>query len=905
MELFLQTLLRLSVLGSLLAAVLAALRPLLRSRVSRKAAYYLWLLVLLRLCVPVGIGLSVPVPAEVPGVPDAPAVPAAPGIPELRDSEEDPRPAPEPAHTEGGTYLPASPLPDAPDPPEAPDAPLPPDSPDWSREPGFWAAVWAAGAAVSAGWFLLGYRRASRMVRRSAGPAAPEAEAALRALNPGVRVELTESPAVRSPLLLGAFRPVIVLPAGVTDEARLRDILSHELIHVGRHDLLFKWFAAAVTSLHWFNPVMLLVRREIGRCCELSCDEAVMAGMDAPARRHYGETLLELAAHAPRGLGSLAVTLCEEKKQLKERLYCIVKYRKSGPMVIFLSLALAAVIGACSLVNDVKTVSPDAPDTPPEEEPRKEDSGPPVLCELDGGLTLAVPEDMAEQMEVVTGGIEDAPFWGNLAAFFEKESYVEALEDRNFEGGGYLFGISRSTPAEYEEYLAHGSVGPRPFATDSAGNYYMYTSAEALDYNYESHGIDTQKRYETRQRLKARAGVILSDFISRNGLEPFSFLNTYAEILYRRIVQETAQDSRDYDFTARVEHDGRTDGFHITGENGYNVAFVGNYLTLSYHWTEAEESEWLALEDPGTVLTLISADGETSLRCRSGDDMAALTMDGETRYAHVWDPETPEDPDPHLMYSLFSFMLTIPDNAFSSSAWDGTADGSLSPEEAAAVLAESVAERYRNTPDWLAWKPLDFQVESVKVIDIYKGEEPNFCFWGNFALRLDDPSHMQWQAGSGLDEAVAEGPYAGYFNWAREIMVEKNSAGNWYIADYGTGGYSVNLSGWSMSSGLENSLEKASLEELADLFFLTEGWSHDYLLPAYICQRPAEELAGLNDLLARHTEADAQEFCRALAAYFNAGFGESSYDTLRSLEDLNALLSPAWQAYTADVPPLE
>lgn len=897
MELFLRTLLRLSVLGSLLAAALAVLRPLLRGRVSRRAAYYLWLLVLLRLCVPVGIGLSVPVAAEVPGIPDAPSVPAVPDVPELWDSQEVSRPTPEPAHD--GTALPASPLPDAPDLPEVPDAPLPPNPPDWSREPGFWAAVWAAGALVSVGWFLLGYWRVSGTVLRSAGEVSPEARAVLREMAGESRVELVESEAVSTPLLLGVVRPVIVLPVGVTDPARLRDILDHELTHVRRHDLALKWFAALVTSLHWFNPVMLLVRREIGRCCELACDEAVMEGMDETARRHYGETLLELAAHAPRGLGSLAVTLCEEKKQLKERLLCIARFKKSGPMVIFLSLVLAAVVGACSLVNDVKTVTPDAPepsDMPPEEEPQKEDSEPPVLYELDGGLTLAIPADIADRLLVFTSG-KECEYWSNDVSVFEKESY-EAAE--GMEGVGYLFGITRYTSEQYEESLSGDGSGISPFATDGA-SYYMHTFATDVQFyrNSDSYeNVDFTPWYE----LEDRVGGILEDFVTRNSLTPYSSLNQYAEVLYQNITKETTPDSRDYDFIARVEHNGQFDEFHITGENGYNVAFVGNYL-WTYEWQEAEESEWLALANPGTVLTLISADGETSIRCRSGDDMAALTSNGETRYAHVWSPDMPEDPDPHLMYSLFSFMLTIPDDAFNQQVWTGTVDGSLSPADAATALAEQVAENYRNTPDWLDWKPLDFQVESVKVIDVYKGEEPNFCFWGNFGLRLDDPNYMQWQAGSGLDEAVAEGPYAGYFSWAREIMVEKNSSGDWYIADYGTGGYSVEFPGWSWSSGVENSLDNASLEELADLFLMTEGWSHDYLLPAYICQRPAEELAGLNDLLARHTEAEAQDLCRTLAAYFNAGFGESNHDTLHSVEDLNALLSPVYQAYTADVPP--
>ena len=57
---FLSGLLRLSLLGSLLAALLLLLRPLLRGRVSHTLLYALWLLVLLRLCLPVGITLSLP-----------------------------------------------------------------------------------------------------------------------------------------------------------------------------------------------------------------------------------------------------------------------------------------------------------------------------------------------------------------------------------------------------------------------------------------------------------------------------------------------------------------------------------------------------------------------------------------------------------------------------------------------------------------------------------------------------------------------------------------------------------------------------------------------------------------------------------------------------------------------------
>lgn len=345
---FLSGLLRLSLLGSLLAALLLLLRPLLRGRVSHTLLYTLWLFVLLRLCLPVGITLTLPsgpaqseeqaaitfLPADV--VPEGTAAPLSPG---QGSGTESPVPAP------------------------APDA-----KPAFSRTerintPGFWAALWGMGALLSLGWYGTGYFRFSKRARRTMGEPSPAALAVLRELNPAGRVKLAESPLAASPLLIGPIKPLILLPPGLTDAEQLRDILAHELTHARRRDLLYKWFAAAVTSLHWFNPLMILVRREIGRLCELSCDEAATAGMDAAGRRHYGETLLALAAAPAKG-SLLAATLCEEKDRLRERLGSIALPAKKGAAAMALSGLLAAVVCGCALISGAQSSAPVLPSTP-------------------------------------------------------------------------------------------------------------------------------------------------------------------------------------------------------------------------------------------------------------------------------------------------------------------------------------------------------------------------------------------------------------------------------------------------------------------------------------------------------------------------------------------------------------
>ena len=92
---------------------------------------------------------------------------------------------------------------------------------------------------------------------------------------------------------------------------------------------------------------------------------------------------------------------------MKERLACIVKYKKSGPRVLFLSLVLAAVLGACAMVTGVKPVTPDTPELPEAEEQVPEEEQEfledVTLYELDGGLTIAFPNDIVDQLIIKPG----------------------------------------------------------------------------------------------------------------------------------------------------------------------------------------------------------------------------------------------------------------------------------------------------------------------------------------------------------------------------------------------------------------------------------------------------------------------------------------------------------------------
>ena len=154
-----------------------------------------------------------------------------------------------------------------------------------------------------------------------------------------------------TPLLIGLYRPMIVLPDREYTDAQLRFVLLHELIHYHRKDIVIKCLSAIACAVHWYNPIAWFVRRKINRACELACDEAVIRSLDAEGKQNYGDTLIYVATDSKTPHTVLSTTMCEEKKALKERLHSIMKSRKHTRIATAVSVLLIAVaiLAACVL----------------------------------------------------------------------------------------------------------------------------------------------------------------------------------------------------------------------------------------------------------------------------------------------------------------------------------------------------------------------------------------------------------------------------------------------------------------------------------------------------------------------------------------------------------------------------
>ncbi len=221
-----------------------------------------------------------------------------------------------------------------------------------------WAkALWLAGAAVCAVFFLGGHVLCLRRYREALPLDDPAVDRFCRQFMPRRQVSVRLCQRISTPLTFGLFRPVILLPAGLDtgDRRQLSFILAHELTHIRRLHIPFKYLLTAAVCLHWFNPLAWVMYILAGRDVELVCDEAVLR-QTRRGRADYALTLLALEERRTMdpllsGFGAKAV---------RERIEQIMRFRPSGAV----SLAVAAAL-VLSSVTVFASAAESAPLSPP------------------------------------------------------------------------------------------------------------------------------------------------------------------------------------------------------------------------------------------------------------------------------------------------------------------------------------------------------------------------------------------------------------------------------------------------------------------------------------------------------------------------------------------------------------
>ncbi len=276
-----------SVSGAAMILVITLIRAVFIHKLPKKAFVILWETAILRLLLPIRIPLATSVF----------------NLSERLIPRETPRPVPYIA-VGGDGYL------------EIAKARDMSDVPDWETVRLVGTVILAA---VFIGLYILSFRR-YRFAER-VDIALPEEPRLCR------RVEVRVCGGISSPLTYGLVKPVILLPKAFdpSNSERLKFVLTHELTHIKRFDILRKIAVIIAVCAHWFNPLAWVMFVLFNRDIELACDDAVIGKIGRENRRKYAMALIAMLDNSPGFPHNYF-----SKSAVEERIASISRHRKKS-----------------------------------------------------------------------------------------------------------------------------------------------------------------------------------------------------------------------------------------------------------------------------------------------------------------------------------------------------------------------------------------------------------------------------------------------------------------------------------------------------------------------------------------------------------------------------------------------
>lgn len=319
---------------SALILVVLLVRAIFKNRVPKRMVYTLWLVVLVKLCLP-GTLVSLPV---------LPAEEAAAPVQRV-ELPAQPLPAQQPAQA---VTQPQTPVQQPVSP--AQEAAKPAAKPLTATQ--IFQIVWAGGSALLGFWLFGTWLVFTVRLHKSR-----------RFLGRHGRTRIYISSTVKSPCLAGLV-PAVYLTEDVLQTDSTELILRHELTHLRHLDFLWSLCRTAAVIVYWWNPFIWLAAILSKRDAELACDEAVAAGLSDAQRLVYARAIL---AQAPRKAAALSLA----GPPVRERILFLTKKQRTSALCVILAVLLVVSAAGCSITELTRQKSGEI--TLPEETPVMEE----------------------------------------------------------------------------------------------------------------------------------------------------------------------------------------------------------------------------------------------------------------------------------------------------------------------------------------------------------------------------------------------------------------------------------------------------------------------------------------------------------------------------------------------------
>lgn len=158
---------------------------------------------------------------------------------------------------------------------------------------------------------------------------------------------------VQTPCLFGLLHPSIYITEEVAaDETVLRHSLAHELTHYRHRDHLWAALRGLCLALHWYNPLVWVAAVLSQQDGELCCDEATVKRLGEGERASYGRTLLAVTCQGRTN--PLLTATSMTGSGIRERIILLAKRPKTALYTLTAVILIAAIAVGCTFTGAQK-----------------------------------------------------------------------------------------------------------------------------------------------------------------------------------------------------------------------------------------------------------------------------------------------------------------------------------------------------------------------------------------------------------------------------------------------------------------------------------------------------------------------------------------------------------------------
>lgn len=179
----------------------------------------------------------------------------------------------------------------------------------------------------------------------------------LRCFDKSGKIALLVSTDACSPFSIGIIKPKIVLPPDCKAE-QLRFVLAHEYVHIRDRDSVARLLGLAAVCAGWFNPFVWIAFKYLDRDLERFCDERALRLLGTENAPRYALTLLDFAERQMQS----AIAQSFAAAPLEERVNDILNMKKRKTSMLAEAVLVAAALlamTACGTAAYAEKVPPD------------------------------------------------------------------------------------------------------------------------------------------------------------------------------------------------------------------------------------------------------------------------------------------------------------------------------------------------------------------------------------------------------------------------------------------------------------------------------------------------------------------------------------------------------------------